>query len=215
MPVLAIGFPDLKTRIEAQQAETNRQSNKLAELQKRLDDLTSKHSLSNSVRISAISRKQTSLHHRLVGLAKRMHLLIPALRGHSITGKEEQLKSLLHSCEMEFESISMAADGALSSSGSAGSRQGAASNSVVHHRLRGRINELWALLGTVKAKREASAMGGDRNRLEWAVVDEAAIEDVVKVGSGQGEPWWELAWLREAFVQTVRLTMCLHFPLLS
>lgn len=168
--MLAVGFQDLKMRRDAQMGETGRQSAKLMELQKRLDDLTSKHSLSNSVRISTISRKQTSIHHRLIGIAKRIHLLIPAIRGHSITLKEEQLKSLLHACEMELESISMNAGGV----GASGS--GTAS---MHHRLRGRINELWAQIGSTKAKREA--MGNNGNLLEWAVVDEGAINDVVKV----------------------------------
>lgn len=176
VPVLAVGFEDLKTRMDLQEAEAARQSTKLVELQKRLDDLTSKHSLSNSVRISAISRKQTTLHHRLIGLAKRIHLLIPALRGHSITYGEEQLKNLLRICETELESISsMAANQA--SDGR---------NSQAQHRLRGRINELWALLGTLKSKREAARSANDGNApLEWAVVDESAIEDVVKILASQ------------------------------
>lgn len=166
--------------MDAQQAETARQSGKLGELQKRLDDLTAKHSLSNSVRISAISRKQTSLHHRLVGLAKRIHLLIPALRGHSITLKEEQLKNLLQMCEMELEAISSMTSSTGGLSGTSAQQDG--QRSGVHHRLRGRINELWALLGTLKAKREAAALAHDGNApLEWAVVDDSAIEDVVKV----------------------------------
>lgn len=179
IPVLAVGFPDLKIRVEAQQAESARQSNKLSELQRRLDDLTSKHSLSNSVRISAISRKQTSLHQRLMGLSKRSHLLIPALRGHSITRQEEQLKSLLQSCELELETIS---------SLSATSGRTNADPSVVQHRLRGRINELWATLGTLKAKREAAATvaaSTGNAPLEWAVVDDTAIEDVVKILAAQ------------------------------
>jgi nuclear pore complex protein Nup54 len=177
VPVLAVGFPDLKVRVEAQQAESARQSVKLGELQKRLDELTSKHSLSNSVRISAISRKQTSLHQRLMGLAKRSHLLIPALRGHSITRKEEQLRSLLQSCELELETISSLSGGASGSDASA-----------IQHRLRGRINELWAVLGTLKAKREATtaaAAGTGNAPLEWAVVDDSAIEDVVKILAAQ------------------------------
>ena len=171
VPVLAVGFPDVKSRLEMQQAETLRQSNKLNDFRKRLDELTSKHTLSNSVRIAAISRKQTSLHHRLISIAKRIHLLIPALRGQSVTLREEQLKSILHNCEMELESISSGSDG-----------RGQGSNHNYTTRLRGRINELWALLGTLKAKREAAmASDGSHNQLEWAVVDESALDDVAKV----------------------------------
>ena len=155
-----------------QQAETQRQSAKLTDLRKRLDDLTSKHTLSNSVRIAAISRKQTSLHHRLISIARKIHLLIPALRGQSVTLKEEQLKSILQNCELELESLSL----------SAGSKNSSGQFNYTT-RLRGRVNELWALLGNVKAKREAmlAQEGGHGKQLEWAVVDESALEDVAKV----------------------------------
>lgn len=175
MPVLAIGFPDLKSRLEMQHSETQRQSAKLADLRKRLDDLTSKHTLSNSVRISAISRKQTSLHHRLISIARKIHLLIPALRGQSVTLKEEQLKSILQNCELELESLSLSGDA-----------RGSSGQFNYTTRLRGRVNELWALLGNVKARREAALATegpGGGKPLEWAVVDESALEDVAKVST--------------------------------
>jgi nuclear pore complex protein Nup54 len=160
-----------------QQSETQRQSNKLLDLRKRLEDLTSKHTLSNSVRIAAISRKQTSLHHRIISIARRIHLLIPALRGQCVTLKEEQLKSILQNCEIELESISLGLDGRPNGGVSSGNN-----NYNYTTRLRSRINELWALLGNVKAKREATmANDGNANQLEWAVVDESALEDVAKV----------------------------------
>lgn len=172
VPVLAVGFPEVKARLELQQAETRRQSVKLNDLRKRLDDLTSKHTLSNSVRIAAISRKQISLHHRLISIARRIHLLIPALRGQSVTLREEQLKSILQNCEMELESISSGVDG----------KSGTSNSYNYTTRLRGRINELWALLGNVKAKREVALTSpGTANQLEWAVVDEGALDDVAKV----------------------------------
>lgn len=168
VPVLAVGFSEVKARLEMQQAETERQSVKMDDLRRRLDDLSTKHTLTNSVRIAAISRKQTSLHHRLISLARKIHLLIPALRGQSVTLKEEQLKSILQNCELELESMSLNAQA-----------RGPANHTT---RLRGKINELWALLGSVKAKREAVlASEGNANQLEWAVVDESALDDVAKV----------------------------------
>ncbi|UZJ54952.1 hypothetical protein CBS101457_004272 [Exobasidium rhododendri] len=181
VPVLAVGFPEVKARLEMQQVETQRQSNKLLELRKRLEELTSKHTLSNSVRIAAISRKQTSLHHRIISIARRIHLLIPALRGQSVTLKEEQLKSILQNCEMELESISLGLDGRPN-----GGIGGNGNNHNYTTRLRGRINELWALLGNVKAKREATmANDSTSSQWEWAVVDETALEDVAKILSSQ------------------------------
>lgn len=166
VPVLAVGFQDLKTRVDLQHGEATRQRARLAELSTRLSSLSSKHSLSNSVRLEAISRRQTTLHHRLVGIARKSHLLIPALRGRSVTAEEDRLRVTLEACEAELEAVG---------GGSLGSRSGAA-----HGRLRARVNELWAQLGAIKAKKEA--VGRDvGDATEWAVVDENGLEDVAKV----------------------------------
>ena len=45
---------------------------------------------------------------------------------------------------------------------------------------RGRINELWALLGAVKAAKEREA-GGRRDGVEWKVIDQEGLERLVTV----------------------------------
>ena len=83
-PVLALGFNDLKKRIESQAREAQRQRALLSTLATRLAALEQKHSLSNSVRAQAAQNRQAQLHHRLIGLVAKTQLLIPALRGKSI-----------------------------------------------------------------------------------------------------------------------------------
>ncbi|PWN93376.1 hypothetical protein FA10DRAFT_264034 [Acaromyces ingoldii] len=169
VPVLAVGFQDLKTRVDLQHGEATRQRARLTELSSRLSSLSQKHSLSDSVRLEAISRRQTTLHHRLVGIARKSHLLIPALRGRSVTADEDRLRVTLEACEAELEAVG----------GGAGSRGG-----VAHGRLRARVNELWAQLGAIKAKKEAlGSEVGDAT--EWAVVDENGLEDVAKILGSQ------------------------------
>jgi len=79
-------------------------------------------------------------------LVQHLHLLIPALRASALSPEEETLRAKLEEIE-----------GAL--------RAG---------RLVGRMNELWALLGTLKASRGAAAT-------QWAVVDEDGLSRLVQI----------------------------------
>ncbi|KIS69796.1 uncharacterized protein UMAG_11701 [Mycosarcoma maydis] len=191
-PVLALGFSDLKKRIESQAREAQRQRALLANLATRLAALEQKHSLSNSVRAQAAQSRQAQLHHRLVGLVAKMQLLIPALRGKSIGPEEETLIAILEACEAEITGSNLAlASRSLpsikASSGASGQPgTGAASLHAAHHpanhaRLRARINELWAQLGVIRAKREMLAREGRSATTEWAVVDQNGLENVTRI----------------------------------
>lgn len=189
-PVLALGFNDLNKRIESQAREAQRQRALLANLATRLASLEQKHSLSNSVRAQAAQQRQAQLHHRLVGLVAKTQLLIPALRGKSIGPAEERLIAILEACEAEITGSNLAsASRALANgSGGAASQTGAASGGLhaSHHpgnhaRLRARINELWAQLGVIRAKREMLAREGRSATTEWAVVDQSGLENVTRI----------------------------------
>ncbi|CDR99045.1 related to NUP57-nuclear pore protein [Sporisorium scitamineum] len=170
-PVLALGFNDLKKRIESQAREAQRQRALLQNLATRLAGLEQKHSLSNSVRAQAAQNRQSQLHHRLIGLMAKTQLLIPALRGKSIGPEEERLIAVLEACEAE-----------ITGSSGAGSRANAVAPSAGNHaRLRARINELWAQLGVIRAKREMLAREGRSATTEWAVVDQTGLENVTRI----------------------------------
>ena len=164
-PVLAVGFGDLQARARAQSAEAGRQHNKLAELSKQLSALQQKHDLSNAVRAQSAMLMQARIHQRLLSLIKDSATLIPALRGQTMTASEDMLLSVLESCEAQLNGATNEYAGATQT------------------RLRAQINELWAQLGVVRAKREALASQGrvDSGNTEWAVVDEASFEEITSI----------------------------------
>lgn len=47
--------------------------------------------------------------------------------------------------------------------------------------MRGKLNELWALIGAVKAVRERDAKGVPDGNVEWAVVDEEGLAQIAQV----------------------------------
>lgn len=47
-------------------------------------------------------------------------------------------------------------------------------------RMRGKLNELWALIGAVKAVRERDAKGVSDGNVEWAVVDEEGLAQIAQ-----------------------------------
>lgn len=190
-PVLALGFNDLKKRIDSQAREAQRQRTLLQNLATRLAALEQKHSLSNSVRAQAAQNRQAQLHHRLIGLVAKTQLLIPALRGKSIGPEEERLIAILEACEAEITgstSNALSSRSALASSTSTTSSShhlhaggAAAQHPANHARLRARINELWAQLGVIRAKRDMLAREGRSATTEWAVVDPSGLENVTKI----------------------------------
>jgi len=76
VPILAVGYPDLAKRRTAQQAESERIAAALASTSKRTDDILKAHSLGNAARLQAAQRRQTLLHARILGLARRYWRLL-------------------------------------------------------------------------------------------------------------------------------------------
>jgi len=96
---------------------------------------------------------------RLLAFIQHLHLLIPAIRSSSIRPEEEQLRGKLEEIEEDV-------------------RRG---------RVKGKLNELWALIGAVNAARERSGTGGPGKSGgatgEWAVVDEEGLAQIAQVSS--------------------------------
>ena len=166
-PVLAVGFGDLRSRVQAQESEAARQHNKLAELSKQLSALQQKHDLSNTIRTQSAMLMQSRIHQRLLALVKDGATLIPALRNQSLTASEDQLLAVLEECDAQLN-------------GAASAYPDAAPQQTL---LRAQVNELWAQLGVVRAKREALASQGrvDSGNTEWAIVDEANFEELTSI----------------------------------
>lgn len=174
VPVLAVGFSDVKSRVEAQEAEAKRQSEHLKSIMERISNLEQKHNLTDDVRAKAAVKRQTALHHRVLGIARKSHILVPALKGTSVTKEEEALRSRLEACEAELEN---AGGGAGRGIDSAYGRMDSASAG----KLRAKVNELWVTLASVKSAREMLEREGRRPGVEWAVVDEHGVEEVTNI----------------------------------
>lgn len=83
--------------------------------------------------------------------------MIPTLRSSSIRPEEEALRAALEEIDEEIR------------------RPGGMG------RMRGKLNELWALIGAVKAVRERDAKGVSDGNVEWAVVDEEGLAQIAQV----------------------------------
>ena len=92
----------------------------------------------------------------MLKLVQHLHLLIPALRSSALRPEEEALRTALEEIDEEVR------------------RPGGTG------RIRGKLNELWALVGAVSAARERGRAGGG---VEWAVVDEEGLAQIAQVRS--------------------------------
>ncbi len=87
-------------------------------------------------------------------MVQHLHLLIPALRSSSIRPEEETLRAALEDLDEEIR------------------RPGGIG------KMRGKLNELWALVDAVRAARERDRQDG---QVEWAVVDEDGLSQIAQV----------------------------------
>ncbi|KAF8273665.1 nucleoporin complex subunit 54-domain-containing protein [Lactarius quietus] len=156
VPVLATSFDDLQKRVEAQAQQATAQQERLKEIRARIEKASERHVLSNAPRLQKLASAQAQLTHRLLRLVQHLHLLIPALRSSSIRPEEEALRAAL-------EEI----DGEIRRPGGMG-------------RIIGKLNELWALVGAVNATRGANSKGST-DGVEWAVVDEEGLNQIVQI----------------------------------
>ncbi|KAF8523736.1 nucleoporin complex subunit 54-domain-containing protein [Hysterangium stoloniferum] len=156
VPVLAVGFDDLQKRVEAQSSQATQHNEKLKELQTRLAALSQTHILSNTLRTTQAMQTHMIITHRLLRLVEHLHLLIPSLRSAAISPEEEALRARLERLRDELVS-------------------GAS---------RGRLNELWALMGAVRAAKERE-IGAGGDGVEWKVVDWEGLEKLAGILSEQ------------------------------
>ncbi|KAH9834748.1 nucleoporin complex subunit 54-domain-containing protein [Rhodofomes roseus] len=154
VPVIANGLDDLQKRVEAQTQQAAMHQEKLKELRTRIQALAQRHELSNASRLHRAAALQTQLTHRVLKVVQHLHLLIPAVRSSAIRPEEEALRTALEDIDQEIR------------------RPGGTG------RIRGKLNELWALVGAVTAARERDRKTGG---VEWAVVDEEGLQQIAQI----------------------------------
>lgn len=119
------------------------------------------HQDSNTSRLQRAAQLQVQISHRLMQLIQHLHLLIPAVRSSSLTPEEEALRVTLEEMEEDIR------------------RPGGAS------KMRGKLNELWALVGAVTAARERGRKAGTDSQADWAVVDEEGLKQIAQILADQ------------------------------
>ena len=122
----------------------------------RISNLVQRHQLSNASRLQRAATLQTQLTHRVLKLVQHLHLLIPALRSSALRPEEEALRTALEEIDEEVR------------------RPGGTG------RIRGKLNELWALVGAVTAARERDRRSSGAG-VEWTVVDEDGLAQIAQV----------------------------------
>ncbi|KAJ7595012.1 nucleoporin complex subunit 54-domain-containing protein [Mycena floridula] len=158
VPVFAMGFDDLRERVDAQAQQAAAHQEKLKDIQTRLAALQTRHTTSTTPRLARFSTAQTQLTLRLLALIQHLHLLIPSIRSSSIRPEEEELRKKLEELQEAIQ-------------GGGG-------------RMRGKLGELWAILGAVKAK-EGSKNASGRGNGGWKVVDEEGLSRITQVLADQ------------------------------
>ncbi|KAF9484037.1 hypothetical protein BDN70DRAFT_872935 [Pholiota conissans] len=156
VPVMAVGFDDLRARFDAQTSVSDSHNQKLTEVRSRLATLNTQHSVGNASRILRAAVVQTQLAQRVMRFVQHLHLLIPAIRSSALRPEEEKLRGILEELEEEMR----------------------------RERVKSRLNELWALIGAVGASVERSSGGGAAGGTgggEWAVVDEEGLAQIAQI----------------------------------
>jgi nuclear pore complex protein Nup54 len=86
-----------------------------------------------------------------------MHLMLPTVRSTAIRPEEDALRVALEEIEEDIK------------------RPGGMS------KMRGKLNELWALVGAINAARERGRKAGLDGISDWTVVDEEGLKQIAQV----------------------------------
>ncbi|KAF9318353.1 hypothetical protein BG003_011366 [Podila horticola] len=93
VPALAVGFEDLKKRMESQNDMTEMQRIKLDEIEAKMNDIMQFHLLQTASKVREFKRRHIQLAQRVLTLMKRVQIL--RNRGVPISQEEEKLRSRL------------------------------------------------------------------------------------------------------------------------
>ncbi|KAJ7611787.1 nucleoporin complex subunit 54-domain-containing protein [Roridomyces roridus] len=157
VPAIAVGFDDLRQRVDAQGQQASWQLERLKELKTRLESLSSTQH-QNSARLARLAASQTQLMHQLLSLAAHLHLLVPSLRSSGIRVEEEELRGWLEELREEIGS-------------------GTPGHGHSGGRMRGKLGELWALVGAIGAQQQKQ----HQQHGEWKVVDEDGLSRIAQI----------------------------------
>ncbi|KAJ3030164.1 UNVERIFIED_CONTAM: hypothetical protein HDU68_009941 [Siphonaria sp. JEL0065] len=101
VPVLAIGFEDLKKRIGHQEQMSNIHKAKLDELAEWLNTIERKHYIETVVKLEECKRRHVELSHRVLSMMRTVEVL--RNKGYPIRSEEEALRARLEAMSTQFK----------------------------------------------------------------------------------------------------------------
>uniref|UniRef100_A0A060T2K0 ARAD1A09020p n=1 Tax=Blastobotrys adeninivorans TaxID=409370 RepID=A0A060T2K0_BLAAD len=101
VPVLAVGFSDLQKRAALQEVQVAAYRQRMHEIDKKLDYLTTRHDLHNTVRAAEMKARHEKLVQRTLALAAKIQVL--KARGFVLRPDEEMLKKRLEQLNREID----------------------------------------------------------------------------------------------------------------
>ncbi|KAI8612109.1 nucleoporin complex subunit 54-domain-containing protein [Chytriomyces sp. MP71] len=101
VPVLAVGFEDLKKRVSEQDAMSDMHKAKLEELAERLNAIERKHYLETTVKLEEYKRRHVELSQRVLSMMKTVEIL--RNKGYPIRSEEEALRARLEAMNTQLK----------------------------------------------------------------------------------------------------------------
>ncbi|KAG5438188.1 hypothetical protein PCANB_003039 [Pneumocystis canis] len=157
VPALAVGFFDLQKRVQLQEQQVTAYRIRMHEIVNKLGELSRKHDLSTTLKISEATLRHLELARRSLALAAKVQVLKG--RGYALQSNEENLKQRLKELSMKINDPGIF----------------------------GRMNELWARMTFVQEKAksiEEARQNGIMISINWKK-DEEHLEKIIKILNDQ------------------------------
>ncbi|KAJ3367608.1 hypothetical protein HDU91_001276, partial [Kappamyces sp. JEL0680] len=153
VPVLAVGFEGLKTRLEIQDAQLKIHKEKIQEFKSRLEKVERAHTVETIVKIEQYKRKQSQIAHKILQLMKAVQIL--RNKGYSLRAEEEAFMTRLISMDRDLAKPSV---------------------------FRGRINEIYAHVQQQKDANRLvlGAYGSSSGDEGFTLADPEALKPVIQ-----------------------------------
>lgn len=165
VPVLAVGWADVKKRQQLQENLASVHQERIKEIVAALAH-TRQTSLSSSIRLANLQARQSQLVHRLIHLAAQTPQHVPIIQSTVFKQEEADMAKQLEGVKAELEGH-----------GRNSVKRVEARGEVSRGRLLGQVNELWGQLEEIRRKRKVRGPDG---REQW-IGDEKMLGEIAEV----------------------------------
>ncbi|KAM0789122.1 hypothetical protein ACM66B_003176 [Microbotryomycetes sp. NB124-2] len=183
VPAIAIGFPSIKQRIEHQQRLSETHQQLLDDIHQHLTKLGQTHSLDTSLRVLRAQQASVTLQARLTKLVARVSPLVAAAASSNSSSTSDK------------GTLTTTTSGSTTTTTSLSRKEEELRIELdrlanVVERTKTRTNEMWSGVGSLKAAKSGSIVssggsGSGGDGVEWAVVDDQGLKQVLDILSQQ------------------------------